>query len=213
MAGVVGYVLYSQNSTAAGDGTIIDGIAFPGSHKLSGTTVQLAGGGTRIKYGVAKVYAVALYLDSRGASGALQPFAGAKPPTKAAKFYQAIIDGGFTKTLHMQFHRSVSAEAMVEALNEAMNKRLAPDAVAKFASAVYKALPSSSIAKGDQLFFTCKAKTLSIGAGVPGARAALSEKGVCAALFDVFYGKSPVSPAAKEGAAVGFAKRFYLKQK
>ena len=35
-------------------------------------------------------------------------------------------------------------------------------------------------------------------------------KGVCAALFDVYYGKSPVSPAAKEGVAVGFAKRFYL---
>ena len=30
------------------------------------------------------------------------------------------------------------------------------------------------------------------------------------ALFDTYYGKSPVSPAAKEGAATGFASRgFY----
>ena len=27
----------------------------------------------------------------------------------------------------------------------------------------------------------------------------MREKGVCAALFDVYYGASPVSPAAKEG--------------
>ena len=32
-------------------------------------------------------------------------------------------------------------------------------------------------------------------------RLAQEEKGVCSALFDVYYGKSPVSPAVKEGAA------------
>ena len=37
------------------------------------------------------------------------------------------------------------------------------------------------------------------------------KKGVCSALFDVYYGKQPVSPAAKDGAALGFASRgLYL---
>ena len=42
--------------------------------------------------------------------------------------------------------------------------------------------------------------------------ATVKEKGVCAALFDVYYGKSPVSPAAKDGAATGFASRGFYRE-
>ena len=78
--------------------------------------------------------------------------------------------------------------------------------------ALLKALSSESIERGAQLFFQCKGGTLVISKGSYNAAASstLREKGICSALFDVYYGKTPVSPAAKEGAAVGFAtRRFY----
>lgn len=208
----IGYAYYANSggASATGDTVVIDGFAFPESLKMAGVAQQVTGGGTRIKYGVAKVYAAALYIDAAAAAGSLRSFAATEPP-KTPKFFQTIVDGVFSKTLYLQFHRSVSAEAMVEALNEAMNKRLPPASVAKFAAAVYKAIPAS-IAKGDQLFFMCKSSSLMIGAGKAFASVTLREKGVCAALFDVYYGKAPVAPAAKEGAAAGFAKRFYLKK-
>lgn len=40
----------------------------------------------------------------------------------------------------------------------------------------------------------------------------LKDKALCPALFDVYYGKSPVSPAAKEGAANGFANRKFYRE-
>jgi hypothetical protein len=53
---------------------------------------------------------------------------------------------------------------------------------------------------------------LSIGEGsTRWAAVTLKEKGLCPALFDVYFGKAPVSPAAKDGVAVGFAERgFFL---
>ena len=143
------------------------------------------------------------------ASSSLKKFAGAKAP-KQPGFYSALVDGVFAKTLMLQFHRSVSADAMVSALDEAMAKRLPAATVTKFRAAMVKALGDGNIAKGAHLYFMCKASTLLIGSGTPKIDAMLKEKGVCAALFDVYYGKSPVSVPAKENAAVGFAKRgFY----
>ena len=49
----------------------IDGIAFPAAIKMGGVQQQLTGGGTRTKYGVAKVYALALYdWNGSGLQGA-----------------------------------------------------------------------------------------------------------------------------------------------
>ena len=62
-----------------------------------------------------------------------------------------------------------------------------------------------------QLYFMCKgADALYIGEATPSAQANLYEKGACSALLDIYYGKSPISPAAKEGTAAGFAARMYL---
>ena len=49
----------------------------------------LTGGGTRTKCGVAKVYALALYIDSAGGASSLSKFAGAAP-TKEPKFTSAL---------------------------------------------------------------------------------------------------------------------------
>ena len=99
---------------------------------------------------------------------------------------------------------------MVSALDEALAKRLPAATVAKFRATFLKALPSESLAKGAQIFFQCKSGALSIGEGSPAVKATLKEKGVCSALFDVYFGKQPVSAAAKDGVAAGFASRgFY----
>ena len=209
---VAAYFMFGGSSGAGGDGTVIDGLSFPASLRMGYVDQQLTGGGTRTKYGVAKVYAVALYIDAAGAASSLKKFAGKAAP-KQPKFYAALIDGTFARTLALQFHRSVSSDAMIGALDEAMAKRLPADTVTKFREALLKALGTGAIAKGAQIYFMCKASTLSIGSGSPSASVSLKAKGVCPALFDTYYGKSPVSPAAKEGAAVGFASRGLYQEK
>ena len=62
----------------SGDGVSINGAYFSSDAKMFGTVQQVTGGGTRIKYNVAKVYAVALYIDSRAAASSLKRFAGGK---------------------------------------------------------------------------------------------------------------------------------------
>ena len=77
---IVGMRVFATSESAeVGDGVSIDGAHFPPELKMGGSIQQLTGGGTRTKYNVAKVYAVALYLDSRGAASSLQQYAGAKP--------------------------------------------------------------------------------------------------------------------------------------
>ena len=91
-----------------GDASTIDGISFPATVRLSGTTLKLCGGGTRLKFNVVKVYAAGLYADA----GSLAPFAG-KPVSelsKSASFYESLVTGKFAKTLLLQFHRSVGAD-------------------------------------------------------------------------------------------------------
>jgi len=203
------YVRYNGSSADTGGGITIDGASFPSELKMGGISQQLTGGGTRTKYGVAKVYAVALYVDTAAASSSLKKFASPKP-IKDQKFFQALVDGTYSRTLFLQMLRGVASDAMVSALEEALSKRLSSAVLAKFREALLKALPSTSLAKGDKLYFQCKGGVMSIGEGSPSAGATIKDKAVCPAFFDVYFGKSPVSPAAKDGVAAGFASRgFY----
>ena len=69
-------------------------IYFPDWIKSGGSTRQLTGGGTRYKYGVAKVYALGLYIDEGVASGALSKFAGKDGKQLAADQVLVIVGGG-----------------------------------------------------------------------------------------------------------------------
>ena len=101
------YVRYSGPSTDTGGAITIDGASFPSELKMSGISQQLTGGGTRTKYGVAKVYAVALYVDTAAAASSLKKFASPKP-TKDQKFFQALVDGTYSRTLFLQMLRGVA---------------------------------------------------------------------------------------------------------
>ena len=193
-------------SSEGGDGISIDGIFFPPDLKMGGVLQQLTGGGTRTKYNVAKVYAVALYVDSRGAAGSLKKFAGS---AKQPALYDALATGLFAKTLFLQFHRAVSAQAVAEALAESLAKRVPAATVDKFRVALLK-ICGEEVAKGAKLYFMCKGEALSMGGGTPDAQATLKEKGTCNAFFDIYLGRAPISAAAKEGMGVGFAQRLYL---
>lgn len=204
-AGALRYSM-GTSSSEGGDGISIDGIFFPPDLKMGGVLQQLTGGGTRTKYNVAKVYAVALYVDSRGAAGSLKKFAGS---AKQPALYDALATGLFAKTLFLQFHRAVSAQAVAEALAESLAKRVPAATVDKFRVALLK-ICGEEVAKGAKLYFMCKGEALSMGGGTPDAQATLKEKGTCNAFFDIYLGKAPISAAAKEGIGVGFAQRLYL---
>ena len=132
---------------SVGDGISIDGAEFPTEIKMGGIRQQLTGGGTRTKYNVAKVYAVSLYLDSRGASSSLKRFAAKKP---AAALYDAMIKGSFARTLYLQFLRSVSAEQVTEALADSLTKRMSTAAVGKFRDALMSVCPAD-VSRGTKL--------------------------------------------------------------
>ena len=104
------YVRYNGSSADTGGGITIDGASFPSELKMGGISQQLTGGGTRTKYGVAKVYAVALYVDTAAASSSLKKFASPKP-IKDQKFFQALVDGTYSRTLFLQMLRGVAVSA------------------------------------------------------------------------------------------------------
>ena len=183
----------------------IDGQPFPDWIKSGGATHQLTGGGTRYKYGVAKVYAVGLYIDDGAATGALRKFAGEDGTTLEKKqvFYDAMIAGKFGKTLLLQFHRSVGGEKVAEALKDSLFDKLDAATLAKFKDTLFGVI-SGGVAKGTKLYFECGGGD--VGISVDSLKAAAwAPAAVCDALLRTYYGKAPVSAQAKEGMAHGFA--------
>lgn len=132
----VGYQLLTPGG-GSGDPTTIDGLSFPATLRMSGTTQKLCGGGTRLKFNVVKVYAVGLYFDTTS-SESLKAFAGKAAPelAKSSSFYEALISGKFGKTLLLQFHRSVGASTMAEAMRDALAKKLDTPVLQKFNTAL-----------------------------------------------------------------------------
>jgi len=197
-----------------GGATVIDGITFPAELRASGTMQKLCGGGTRLKYNVVKVYAVGLYFEPQavtrdGGKDGLMPYVGmsAADLAKSSDFYGALVAGKFAKTLLLQFHRSVGADAVAGAMKDSLAKKVAAGALAKFSDALSQVLGGGSVPQGGQLSFACKADAMMIAFG-ESSPSTLEEKGVCVALFSVYYGSPPISPAAKEAAAKAFAELY-----
>jgi len=205
------YFHFDLGSAETGKDTKIDGIPFADTISMAGSSMQFSGGGTRFKFGVAKVYALALYVDTRAAASALKPYAGVKASKlqKDESFYGKIVNGRFPRSMLLTFHRTVDADAIANALRDALSKKLPAKVVSDFQAALGK-VTGNSIAVGSTLSFTCAGDVLSIGTGEKApATAKLSQKQVCPALFSVWLGKPPVSPQTKDGIAAGFSQRMY----
>eukprot|EP00965_Chrysotila_dentata_P193814 6175983-Pleurochrysis_carterae.AAC.2 len=212
--------VYVGDSSDTMSGLTIDGIKFPPSIKMGGPQLQLVGGGTRLKYNVAKVhltfsiqlptvYAAAVYMHKSGSASAMKQFRDVPSPAlrKKADFYRSLVAGRFGKALVLIFHRSVAAATVVEALRDSLASRLSRSSLATFREHLLSAL-GSQVPKGSQLYFSCRADTMHFALDSPQRAAPLKDKTLCSALFDVYLGSSPVSPAIKEGVADGFAARF-----
>jgi len=90
---------------------------------------------------------------------------------------------------------------------DSLAKKVAAGALAKFSDALSQVLGGGSVPQGSQLSFACKADAMMIAFG-ESSPSTLKEKGVCVALFSVYYGSPPISPAAKEAAAKAFAELY-----
>ena len=138
------------------------------------------------------MYAVGLYSS--------QPTKGATGDALWSKL------GSSFWNLMLQFHRSVDSGAVAGALKDALSPRLDAAVVTEFHEALTKAL-SDGVPAGSKLHFTCDdSRALHIAVGSTASVATLSAPKLCDALFDVYFGKSPISPAAKASVELGAGK-------
>jgi len=183
----------------------IDGREYPPALRIRGGRQVLVGGGTRAKYGAVKVYALGLYLpEATLGELAKGGFAGKPAKELGPSFFKGLAKP--PATLLLQFHRSVSPDKVSDALKESLASRLDAKVLGKFHSALAGVLAESGVPKGLKLYFALDHKGIHIGAGSTAKMVSVPEPQIGRALLDVYYGKSPVSPQIKEGAAVGFEK-------
>lgn len=181
----------------------IDGREYPPALRIRGGRQVLVGGGTRAKFGAVKIYALGLYLPEATLDGlAKSGFAGKPAKDLGPSFFQGLAKP--PATLLLQFHRSVSPDKVSDALKESLASRLDAKVLEKFHTALAGVLAESGVPKGLKLYFALDGKGVHIGAGSTAKMVSVPEPKIGRALLDVYYGKSPVSPQIKEGAAVGF---------
>jgi len=186
----------------------IDGRSYPEWVRHNGKKLLLTGGGTRYKYGVAKIYALGLYIEEAALSGSLAAWAGAteKSLAKDGSFSELLAMGSFAKTLGLHFHRSVDGATIAEAIKDSLTSRLEPAAVASFHRALIGAL-AAGVDIGTQLYFSCRPDEIQVSVdALANVVATVREPSVCEALFEVYYGAAPVAPSAKAGMISGFVK-------
>eukprot|EP00629_Pelagomonadales_sp_RCC1024_P009361 CAMPEP_0119274200 /NCGR_PEP_ID=MMETSP1329-20130426/11752_1 /TAXON_ID=114041 /ORGANISM="Genus nov. species nov., Strain RCC1024" /LENGTH=208 /DNA_ID=CAMNT_0007274489 /DNA_START=119 /DNA_END=741 /DNA_ORIENTATION=- len=183
--------------------TAIDGQEYPQWLKR-GSKQLLTGGGTRYKFGVAKVYALGLYVEEKGLA-TLKKYSGksAKALQGDQGFYDAVAKGSFGKTLLLIFHRAVGGEKVSEAIKDSLADKLDAATLAAFSKALFGAI-SKGVKAGTRLSFGCGGKSLDISVDSSKV-AATADASVCGALMQTYYGPSPVSAQAKDGMAAGFA--------
>jgi hypothetical protein len=183
------------------------GVAFPVSMAVAdGSTQVLLGTGLRTRTMLnVKVYAFGLYVDQAAARTALSSYAGRTAEQLAgdAQFYGAILRMGFPMTMRLVMTRNVSGEQMSEAFDGALRPRViaaagrgmpgGEDALNTFRG--YFSL--DRLTSGAELVFSCTADGTFHSRVVGEAKAPISSRALCWALFDVYLGSSPISPNGK----------------
>ncbi|CAM9579592.1 unnamed protein product, partial [Phaeothamnion confervicola] len=163
------------------------GIALPRRLAFNGNQLTLLGVGVRqkaIAVVSVNVYAVGLYLPQQSAAKALSRFSGAVPGALAgdASYYSAL-SALPQKYLHLIFARAVAAHK-------------------RFTSLLLTAVGAVGPRQGQSISLGADGGTmvvLSDGKFI----GEVKDAALAAAVFDLYVGKEPVSPAAKEAFASG----------
>jgi Chalcone-flavanone isomerase len=169
-----------------------------GIQLLTGTGVR-----TRTVFKV-KVYTFGLYVDAEGARKALAPWRGKSAATLSAEpsVYHELLKGAFSMTMRLVMSRDVSAAQMTEAFAEALGPRVAQAAQRDMpggaeALARFRAAFTTPLTRGTELLFTWSSDDrllVSIGGQQV---AAIDNRALAWALFDVYLGADPISPEGK----------------
>lgn len=173
----------------------IDGITFP---DVVPWNEMFVGGGSRLKYGLVRVYAAALYIAH----------------TEVCRTTECLVTeeaSSRDKTLLLTFHRDIDAPAISGALKEALSPKLDKARLGEFEKNLNHAIGKDGVKKGSQLSFSCDVDGMQIsGRDIDDLEEedfhddADADVTVCQALFEVYLGPKPIAPAFKEAVAKAF---------
>ncbi|KAH9619734.1 hypothetical protein KSS87_019615 [Heliosperma pusillum] len=194
-------------------------VKFPNSVDIPGcsTSLSLLGSGYREKVfaiiGV-KVYAAGLYVNP----AMLNDLSSSKGKSVAeieqdSSLFQSIYQSSLENSLRIELVRDVDGKTFWDALDEAVSPRVAaPTSVDESALSTFRSIfQGRSLKKGTLILLTwlepskmlVSVSTAGVAAEVD---ATINSLNVTRALFDVFFGDSPVSPTLKTSVATELAK-------
>lgn len=160
-----------------------------------------------------KVYAAGLYVNP-SILNALSPWKGKSKPEveQDLALFQSVYQSSLEKSLQIVLVRDVDGKTFWDALDEAVSPRIkAPNTVDKSALSTFRSIfQGLSLRKGTLIFLTWldpSKMLVSVSSdGIPTKiDATIESLNVTQALFDVFFGESPVSPTLKSSVANGLA--------
>jgi len=190
------------------------GVSFPLKYTMQGkqgSELDLIGVGVRAKWGI-KVYAAALYADSRRAKSVLSNYNGIDAASLADDpgFTEAVKHGDFDKAMVMQMTRRIPQPMLMKAIGTSINPRLKPSEkkiLPTFDRIVDSALNEIGVINRDtQIRMEVSRKnSLCVSVNKVPPRS-LRNKPLCDAIVDMYVGADPVSPAAKKDICAGFSR-------
>ncbi|XP_054811607.1 fatty-acid-binding protein 3, chloroplastic [Prosopis cineraria] len=161
-----------------------------------------------------KVYAAGLYLN-QSITSHLNAWQG-KPVDVIqgnSSLFQTIFQSPFEKSLQIILVRDVDGKTFWDALDDAISPRIkAPTPEDDTALSTFRSVfQNRPLKKGTSIFLTwldlSKLLVFVSSQGLPSTvDATIESLNVASALFDVFFGDSPVSPTLKASVADGFSK-------
>lgn len=196
---------HAEAASGSGAAQIVEsatGISFP----LHMGSLTATGAGCRYKYGFAKVYAVALFVDAHAAKKT-----GASPDDTLA----AVLAGGIPSAVSIKLARSVGSRDLSDALSDAIAQRIkaraerdSADAGADLAAlaALGTALTTTPLGAtlplGTEIIFTRKTGGLEVFVNGK-STGVFSSPRLEWAFYDTYLGDAPVVPAARAAFKAG----------
>ncbi|XP_076948004.1 fatty-acid-binding protein 3, chloroplastic-like [Bidens hawaiensis] len=172
------------------------------------TSLSLIGTGFREKVfaiiGV-KVYAAGLYLNPNILDN-LNPWKGRTAPEieQDSSLFDLIYKAPLEKSLQIVLVRDIDGKTFWDALDEAVSPRIkSPNSIDKTALSTFRSIfQNRPLKKGTFIFLTWADPSkmlvhLSSGGFPSAVEATIESENVTSSLFDVFFGRAPVSPTLK----------------